>query len=78
MKTPPVPKDKMRYPIWVHITIPLTKAEMVYHVGTKCRDYVRDCVCCRLWKSWEKTGKIRTLVERRAGVLDITEEKWDR
>ena len=75
MKTPPIPKDRKKYPIWVFVTIPLTEAELVYHVGLKCRTYARGCAYCAAWKSWEKTGKIRALVERRADVLGIKREE---
>ena len=73
-KAVPSPKDKKKYPIWVPITVPATKAEMRYYVGRKCRDFDPICPCCTSWLKWEKSGKIRTVVERRAHVLMITED----
>jgi len=73
MKTPPIPKDRKKYPLWVPITIPITKAEMMFYVGGKCRCREPNCHINRLWAAWEKTGRIRTIVERRADVLTIRE-----
>jgi len=74
MKPPPIPTDKFKYPLWVYVTIPLTKAELVHYVGKKCSLYDRRCGACKAWRSWEKTGKIKAIVERRADVMGITED----
>jgi len=74
MKPPPIPKNTKKYPLWVYVTIPLTKPEMMYYVGRKCSTYERGCMACKAWKQWEKTGKIKTITERRADVMGITED----
>tara|TARA_R110000868_G_scaffold406520_1_gene687018 strand:- start:1060 stop:1284 length:225 start_codon:yes stop_codon:yes gene_type:complete len=74
MKTPPKPKDPKKYPIWVPITVPVTRPEMLFYVGRKCKEFEPQCVVCKEWKRYEATGKIRTIIERRAGVLCIEEE----
>jgi hypothetical protein len=63
--TPPIPKNKKKYPVWVEVTLPLTKPEMLFYSGEKCPTYERGCIACKAWVQWEKTGKLTTVVERR-------------
>lgn len=53
-----------KLPIWIEVTVPVTKAELTSHFGKKCKHYAKGCGCCEAWKQWEKTGKVTCLIER--------------
>ena len=70
IKNPPIPKDRKKYPVWITTTVPVTKQEVLFSVGKKCKDYDKHCYACIAWKKFEKTGTINILVDRRK-ALDI-------
>ena len=63
-RTPKAFKGKHPDWYWVQVTIPMTRKEVLEHFGTKCKTFEKGCGCCDAWRSWEKNGRVKVIVER--------------
>jgi hypothetical protein len=58
-------------PIWVDVTIPVTKDEMNRLVSSgPCKEYNKACFNCRAWRQFNRTGKVTLTVERTSLLED--------